>query len=108
MDPLNQLNLEIIKQIRRAVNTALGLPSVHKFGYDFVDAYVLQPCDGETLLVTGYDDMLWWCRQHKYKHLNGYGDMILFKMNPNRHNILIGILEALSAVLRVELLNDSS
>lgn len=114
---LTMLGKAQIKAIRRGVNFALGLTEAHKFGHEFVWHFVEFRCEFPNEVgdvpVTTYERMRNWVHSHRFEYLrmDRTGEHPVkvyseFRLTPNRYQILIGILECLQAVLRVELLNE--
>ena len=100
------------KQIQRAINTALGLLETNVFGIYFVSDYILLGKykvneNGEYISPdTDYESMREWCKKRKFTTINAFGEEILFKLNPHRHDILHGFLVAFAVISGVDLLRD--
>lgn len=118
------LNEGQVKAIRRGVNFALGLPEAHALGHDFVNDFVIRPCEygideypfkkgtvvhtfseGDKWVVTTYDGLSKWCASYDYDYY-WRGKVCKYRLTPERYQVLRGFLEALQAVLKVQLLNE--
>ena len=108
------LNQAQVQALRSAVNKALGLPDMHALGHNFIDHFVVRQArvshesyrESERLRTT-YEGMRSWCDAYDYRYFrSGEVGEGKYRMTPKRYRVLIAFLEALQAVLRVELLYE--